>query len=457
MKKIKLSYLFILISLFLTVAFPLNSYADAVDKTTSPKNWDDIAIKDEKTGIKITNYLMLLFKNRKEYFSLIHDYENKKWYDKGNFTSEAFRDIQERAKKSFTIEVSELDKNSPEMKNFINKFGKKTLKYKSKNGEEYSYYGYKIKVNKNYDGNFFRFATYDLSIPLKYKYKYKDENGNLLEKTKNSIWVEGAFICQNNKRDKNNIEEVRAWDYLPADEKNNAEVKLSEVNMNLTSGEAYIFLASGNIPNIPKNMAPGEYTVPMMGRMLAEPGSMSMADNALDKTGVIKVDKYGNKTLFLGFHVITKGGLQGHLLRAKYKDSIKDEEKKFAGIVDYYTDERRQYPKTLSIPLKTDEYMKEIEVYVDAMDEFPQSFWATMNVEGHFAEGWTKNRTKINGLTIKKVDMNADGSYEADTTMLKGSDSIQNSYTDKKFKKTEGEDKPKYKITIKMVGLSYSY
>ena len=92
------------------------------------------------------------------------------------------------------------------------------------------------------------------------------------------------------------------------------------------------------MPQIPENLMPGTYEVPTIARKQNDVGSYSMASGSLKKIAKIKVNKYGQRFLYPQFQNMWLMGLNGHLQKLQYHDTVGAAELKEAKIIDYYKD-----------------------------------------------------------------------------------------------------------------------
>ena len=389
----------LIISLFLLI-FPVFVFAEE----NEPKTWDDIAIKDEKTGIILTEYFQALdFDNLPE--GIKQEYLQNQGIRPG---SKSFKTIREEAKKDFRFEVEELTDKDPNMKEFLDNFKDKI--YSDYNGK-LNYFGYKIKIIplKGQEN----LGTSKLEIPINKFIEIHEEGKPLITRMERPIWEHGVIICEKSNEyaeGKRNLKEMRYGQWSYNEERIVAkgyDVKKipAEIVIPQVLKEHYIFIASRKeMPKIPENMMPGTYEVPTIARKKGDVGWYSMAKGSLKEIAEIKVNKYGQKYLYPQFQNMHLMGQNGHLLNLQYYKTLADSELTQAKLIDYYEDPEegyKKYPQTYEIPLKNNEATKEVFVTVDAMGDQSQSFWLTLNVEGYLKG----TRTNREGLRIKNIDM----------------------------------------------------
>ena len=435
MRKIELN-IFILL-LLISLIVPVGIFAEK----KAPTSWNDIEIKDEKTGLILTEYYQALDIDK------MPDEINTEFMEQqGIRTPKYFKTIEEHAKKDFTFKVEELSENDPNMVEFLNKYKGKIFETKGK----LNCFGYKITIEPTTDRPT---GSSKLKIPISEFFEIKNDDGTTKETyTRRPIWEHGLIVCEKSKEyaiNQRDLKEIRysAWNY---NEKLNikdgyevikkpAEIVIPEINK-----EHYIFIASRKeMPQIPENLMPGTYEVPTIARKQNDVGSYSMASGSLKKIAKIKVNKYGQRFLYPQFQNMWLMGLNGHLQKLQYHDTVGAAELKEAKIIDYYkdsTDGYKEYPQTFEIPLRNNQATKEVYVTVDAMGDGSQYFWLTLNNDG-FLEG---TRSNPKGLIIKTIDL-SDGKYLAD--VLPNDFKKKDLYYDEKI---FGKDSNlKYEITIK--------
>ena len=251
----------LIISLFLVI-FPVFVFAEE----NEPKTWDDIAIKDEKTGIILTEYFQALdFDNLPE--GIKQEYLQNQGIRPG---SKSFKTIREEAKKDFRFEVEELTDKDPNMKEFLENFKDKI--YSDYNGK-LNYFGYKIKIIplKGQEN----VGTSKLEIPINKFIEIHEEGKPLITRMERPIWEHGVIICEKSNEyaeGKRNLKEMRYGQWSYNEERIVAkgyDVKKipAEIVIPQVLKEHYIFIASRKeMPKIPENMMPGTYEVPTIAR-----------------------------------------------------------------------------------------------------------------------------------------------------------------------------------------------
>ncbi|RVU54418.1 hypothetical protein [Anaerosphaera multitolerans] len=168
--------------------------------------------------------------------------------------------------------------------------------------------------------------------------------------------------------------------------------------------EIYIF--QGKPKNIPDNLLPGTYEVPVIARNASGSGRYSMSKAAISEKGILRVGQKGEKDLTIKFKPMGAPeeiagnydiGLTGHLLKLWEYNSLEDynnyiekpglyeKVRKELHPSDYYLDldSGIEYPQSFIIPLRNNEAEKMVAVIVDAMGlDNPQDLSLLMDMNG---------------------------------------------------------------------------
>ncbi|MDO5713604.1 MAG: S-layer homology domain-containing protein [Tissierellia bacterium] len=354
-------------------------------------NDDPYKIVDQVTGAELINY----------HFWVDWDYPLLfQWMDDDyNIRDDAWPEIKKKANEDFEFKVEKLDPNSPIMQEFF-QYHKDQMHVEKENGKDvYTYFGYKIYANRKHE----------------YTKNKKEGDGAFLRmKMKEPLWEHSTSVLYKpleERRQGAEIQEITVNDASYGKVEDETLIKVgpafferdkNDVNMILVGAtEGYYFFSIDTIEPLPKDMAPGEYTLPVIPRLHGGPGLYSMGAGAVVRENIkLKVDEDGNKTLYPEFRRMYFLGTYGHLLNLCYTKYYNDPgiwggvgtyEAKKTGETYIEPISGEEYPKSFIMPLLgNDAGERQIIVDVDAMrnpdiegTNNTQSMGYTLNVMGN--------------------------------------------------------------------------